>query len=406
MQERFPNIPSSIAYPAEYICKKWGRYFTNSISWEIITAIEEGFEEIFIFGVDMAQDDEYCISKLSKVLTSELNWIQAGDIKKGQKLIGFDETRPNRGSKRQYQETIVEDTQTLKRPCYNIFLEDGSQLMSSAEHRWLTYMRGGMDWRRTDHLKKSDKMVKPLDVWETGVSRGAAYLAGAFDSDGFLSQIDHGTERIMTIGYNQKPNAMSAAVEKLLKEHSFKFGMFPHGTTTNYTIQGGRKELIRFMGEMQPPRLMEQFNPNLLGSMKGYPIAIKNIDFIGEQEVIALKTSTGTFIAEGFASHNSQQRPSCEYFIGIARGMGIKVHVPDKSDLLKTLWLYPFEPESPMWVKCESRRRELQQRANEIYANEMAMRDNRNQVIGAIENMNYVQKAWGNTRRDAGLIKG
>jgi len=161
MQERFPNIPSSIAYPAEYICKKWGRYFTNSISWEIITAIEEGFEEIFIFGVDMAQDDEY-----------------------------------------------------------------------------------------------------------------------------------------------------------------------------------------------------------------------------------------------------SQQRPSCEYFIGIARGMGIKVHVPDKSDLLKTLWLYPFEPESPMWVKCESRRRELQQRANEIYANEMAMRDNRNQVIGAIENMNYVQKAWGNTRRDAGLIKG
>ena len=105
-------------------------------------------------------------------------------------------------------------------------------------------------------------------------------------------------------------------------------------------------------------------------------------------------------------SEYESQRPSCEYFIGLARGMGIKVHVPDKSDLLKTLWLYPFEPESPMWVKCESRRRELQQRANEIHANEMAMRDNRNQVIGAIENMNYVQKAWGNTRRDAGLIKG
>jgi len=105
-------------------------------------------------------------------------------------------------------------------------------------------------------------------------------------------------------------------------------------------------------------------------------------------------------------SEYESQRPSCEYFIGLARGMGIKVYVPDKSDLLKTLWLYPFEPESPMWVKCESRRKELQQRANEMGANEQALRDNRNQVVGAIENMNYVQKAWGNTRRDAGLIKG
>ena len=101
----------------------------------------------------------------------------------------------------------------------------------------------------------------------------------------------------------------------------------------------------------------------------------------------------------------AHQRPSCEYFIGLARGMGIKVNIPDKSDLLKTLWLYPFEPESPMWVKIESRRRELQGRVNELYANEQQLRDNRNQVIGAIENMNYVQKAWGNTRKDAGLIK-
>ena len=160
MQERVPDIPTSIEYPVDYICNKYGRYFTNSISWMIVTAIEEGFKEMHIFGVDMAQDDEY-----------------------------------------------------------------------------------------------------------------------------------------------------------------------------------------------------------------------------------------------------ANQRPSCEYFIGLARGAGIKVYIPDKSDLLKTLWLYPFEPESPMWVKCESRRKELNQRVQEMGANEQALRDNRNQCIGAMENMNYIQKAWGNTRRDAGLIK-
>jgi hypothetical protein len=39
------------------------------------------------------------------------------------------------------------------------------------------------------------------------------------------------------------------------------------------------------------------------------------------------------------------QRPSCEYFIGFARGRGIKVHLPKTSDLCKLRWLYGFEDE-------------------------------------------------------------
>ena len=50
MQNHDPRIPSSVPYPVDYITNKYGRYFTNSISWEIVTAIEEGFEQIFIYG--------------------------------------------------------------------------------------------------------------------------------------------------------------------------------------------------------------------------------------------------------------------------------------------------------------------------------------------------------------------
>ena len=39
----------------------------------------------------------------------------------------------------------------------------------------------------------------------------------------------------------------------------------------------------------------------------------------------------------------ASQRPSCEYFIGLARGLGIEVYVPPESDLLKCLYLYGFE---------------------------------------------------------------
>ena len=39
----------------------------------------------------------------------------------------------------------------------------------------------------------------------------------------------------------------------------------------------------------------------------------------------------------------ASQRPSCEYYIGMARGLGIEVYVPPESDLLKCLYLYGFE---------------------------------------------------------------
>jgi len=39
----------------------------------------------------------------------------------------------------------------------------------------------------------------------------------------------------------------------------------------------------------------------------------------------------------------AKQRPSCEYFIGLAKGMGINVILPDEADLMKNRFLYGFE---------------------------------------------------------------
>ena len=44
-------------------------------------------------------------------------------------------------------------------------------------------------------------------------------------------------------------------------------------------------------------------------------------------------------------SEYGHQRPSCEYFIGLARGMGIKVVLPKESGLLRTKYLYGLETE-------------------------------------------------------------
>jgi hypothetical protein len=52
------------------------------------------------------------------------------------------------------------------------------------------------------------------------------------------------------------------------------------------------------------------------------------------------------------------QRPSCEYFLGFARGRGIKVTLPKTSDLLQCRWLYGFE---------DDQRSAYEARVKEIY---------------------------------------
>lgn len=65
MQEHYPEFPSSIAFPKDKIVQRFGRYFTNTISWMIAFAIDVGVKELHIYGVDMAADEEYSVQKPS-----------------------------------------------------------------------------------------------------------------------------------------------------------------------------------------------------------------------------------------------------------------------------------------------------------------------------------------------------
>lgn len=105
-------------------------------------------------------------------------------------------------------------------------------------------------------------------------------------------------------------------------------------------------------------------------------------------------------------SEYAEQRPSCEFFVGIAWGLGLlgklglighyplRVHIPNKSDLLKTLWLYPYEDHSPFRTKLEARRQELRNRANILAAQEQQSHDARMQIVGAIEDIHYTKQCW------------
>jgi len=58
----------------------------------------------------------------------------------------------------------------------------------------------------------------------------------------------------------------------------------------------------------------------------------------------------------------AHQRPSCEYYLGWAAGAGIKLRIPNDSDLLKATHLYGYESDNAMLDKMLRRQKELQGR--------------------------------------------
>ena len=52
-------VPNAKVYPVADMFAKYGKYFTNSISYMLVHAIEQGYKNIALYGIDMAMDSEY-----------------------------------------------------------------------------------------------------------------------------------------------------------------------------------------------------------------------------------------------------------------------------------------------------------------------------------------------------------
>ena len=373
--------PRVTAYPYQRIVDRFGTYFmTSSFAWMMALAIDEmrpsGGKpvdgEIGIWGVDMEYGTEYCTAAETRVLTADLRWVPAGDVQVGDRFLAFDE-HATRKTHRRWREATVEKAERLTRPCYRLYMTDGTELRCSAEHRWLVNSCNQIKWRRTDkmrpmggkniHTTRICKFIEPWDATLRG--RDAGYVAGALDGDGSLVQTQSGSHIQTLISFAQRDNAMSEEFSAASKRLGYDFRRFSSGNGKNsdcytWTLRGGRKTLIEFLGQLRPPRLMKRFDASKLGVIhhRGHSVAIERMEFLGEQSVIGLNTSTGTFIAEGFASHNSQQRVGFRHFVDVARVLGINVTRFADTGLSFEPVPYPLWQDDPMLNK-------LMQRASE-----------------------------------------
>ena len=281
----------------------------------------------------------YCVTPETRILTSDLRWVRADSIKAGDKLIGFDENPPKRYGQRKFNETLVEDVGEIERPCYEVTLNDGTKVTCSEEHQWLVFTAGSRTiWKQTKDLISTDRIYKVCDVWEDlPQDYRLGYLSASFDGEGCITQVNG---KIQQLTFAQRDNAMLKQVKEYLTDFGFDYNANYYdkrkeakGQDLVYKlfIKGGKRELLRFLGSVRPKRLLENFDPNQLGTVRcsngdlGSDIhpRVESIKYVGTKKVIPIRTTSRTYVAEGLASHN------CLEWI-ISRGMFIDIEKLEK----------------------------------------------------------------------------
>jgi hypothetical protein len=99
-------------------------------------------------------------------------------------------------------------------------------------------------------------------------------------------------------------------------------------------------------------------------------------------------------------SEYSTQRSSCEYYVGIAVGRGIKVYIPPQADLLKIRFNYGWEDEAQTAFDAKLAKLDeaMAQRFNVALQQQQMGQKQVDQYIGAREAIKEVRKIWSNLK--------
>lgn len=266
----------------------------------------------------------YCVTPDTKVLTSDLVWKPAGDLHIFEGLVGFDEypnkVFKNNRNRRKMKYSSVLHTGRMKRHVYALHLSDGTILKSSDEHPWLVCSKKSRNqkWETTSEIisaiqnGKQRFMLKFVEPWQdythdSEVEYAVGYLAGIFDGEATINCNRKG----FLISVAQNPGPVMDKIKVCLDEFGFKYSEFSSKKCHNLQLTGTWSDKLKFLGLIKPIRLVEKYKQHLKNEewKKEFDsvatLSVVKVEDLGIQEVVTLETSTKTYFAEGFGSHNS-----------------------------------------------------------------------------------------------------
>lgn len=284
-----------------------------------------------VFGVG-----SYCVESSTPILCADLIWRKASDLIEGQEIIAFDEN-PSFGegkhAARQYRKAKILFNEPADKTCSTIETDIGKPITASDDHPWLVWSENrnrfniyynqegdadsprtpGLIWKKTCDLQIGDKIAFLGNVWEEENTKDAGWLAGMYDGEGSYSRCTE-DDRIphWKISISQNEGIILDKLKEALKLRNFSY-YENHRNCPQLVIKGGWYENLRFLGTIYPNRLINKYLDSLnelpaLSRTRTYKLAtITKIDQVGNKKVASIRTSCGTFITNGYLSHNTYQ---------------------------------------------------------------------------------------------------
>jgi hypothetical protein len=263
-----------------------------------------------------------CVAPDARVLTADLRWIRADSVKPGDLLVGVDEYGAPRPLGHRYiRKALVEDVGIYDAPCVLVRTRRG-QIVTSIDHKFLvykaerahalgrTYYRSG--WVEAQHLKPGDLVSYLVEPWESLRSWESGVVYGYYQGEGSLRLTKYSNG--LGVSFSQKEGPAFREVEELLLDLGFSpkaRSVSTQRSMMSLLIEGVGPSL-RFLGMVRPPRLLGALERwwgrgTIPRNHPAYWDEVLSVEPVGVSPVVAISTTTRTFIAEGYVAHNCYQ---------------------------------------------------------------------------------------------------
>jgi len=266
----------------------------------------------------------FCVSPETRVLTADLQWVPIGDIQPGTEVVACDENVPGgRGSARKMRTATVQAVKVMKAQRYRISFDDGRHVVCTDRHPWLS-RKAGTDakWRSISgtgnavvgKLKVGTQVRWITKTWEAAEVEDG-WFGGMLDGEGCISKAN--TSASINVSQRCGPvwdrlvkyaddRGYHAKIESDAADRPNKHGRVP----VPKLAFGRMDEIFRLVGQTRPTRFLGvrfwegREMPGKRNGDVGWA-TITGIEAIGDGDVVDMQTTTGTYIAEGFVSHNT-----------------------------------------------------------------------------------------------------
>lgn len=274
-----------------------------------------------------------CVEVSTPVLTQDLKWVPVGELKVGDKIVGFDEGKdpynPCRDSKggwikeekfsgRHVKGATVTEHSIEEKDCVQVNLSNGDKIITTRDHYWLGRAEKdkNLRWYKSEDLRKGQRFYKYAQVWEEDKSYEAGWLSGFISGEGTLKK--SGTGSVSGIEICQRPGETWDQALDYFKEVGIplgakrkpKTGGLGRGDTLYAGTVGGKWKAIEHIGRLQIKRFIDRIDWDSFGGLKGQgleEVTVVSVEDVGKRKVAIMGTSSSTFIAGGYAMHNCKR---------------------------------------------------------------------------------------------------